>query len=128
MGITTILVLTSLPSSEILATQDVEPLPDAEFFASVKIATDESIRKRIVRETTGLAEALAAKQDLTIIRLLRGWAADNMDVNGGGTSYWLKLEKSNRTLGNMLYLFDHNLLGVHCGDGSRFLQKLALVR
>ena len=123
-GIMTILSLICMPGTIGFTRQDVSPLPDAEYFRSVNIATNELIRKRIVSETTGLEAALGKKQDLKIIRLLRGWAADNMDLNEKGTSYWLQIDQSSRTLGNMLHLFDHNLLGVHCGDGSRFLQKI----
>lgn len=123
-GIITVFILNFMVGTEGIGRQGVGPFPDAEYFASVNIATEESIRERIVSETTGLAAALSAKREVEIIRLLRRWAAANIDLNEKGTSYWLKLDRNNRTLGNMLYLFDQNLLGVYCGDASRFLQKI----
>ncbi len=109
---------------EVLEKQNVSPYPDTQFFNSVGVLTNEQIRTRIVEETSGLTEALSQKNDIKIVRLLRTWAAENFDLNYRGTSYWDKLYSGDQTLANMLYLFDHNLLGVHCADGSRFLAMI----
>ena len=95
--------------------------PNTQYFKSVEILTNEQVRRRIMDETPGLVEALTQRNAIKIVRLLRSWAADNMDLNSRGTSYWEKLNRGDQTLANMLYLFDHDLLGVHCADGSRFL-------
>ncbi len=95
--------------------------PNSRFFKSVNVLNKKEIRLRILKETPGLLDALIRRDDILILRLIRNWAANTIDLNSGGTSYWMNLDSEDRTIMNMLYLFDHNLLGVHCGDASQFL-------
>ena len=98
------------------------PWPDRAYFETATVPSEEAVRRRILDESPELRRALSADDSLGAIRALRGWAAANMDLNGGDADYWLRLPRTLRTLPNMLHLFDENLLGVQCGQGSRFLK------
>ena len=112
-------VLTKVPNN-----QKFSRYPDTQFFKSVSVLTNEQIHRRIMEETPGLKEALRQGENIKVIRFLRSWAAENVDLDSGGTYYWNKLNPGDQTLANMIYLFDHDLLGVYCGEASLLLLKI----